>query len=182
MSRRGLSIGLALIAASAFGGLGLTSEAGQAHLLWQATPASSGITDVTVEILGRGPSSIAPGFGLQLIQLTFAPGGSIAMHDHPGDAVFYVASGTIGWTTGSGTPLLSHPVSSAPAQGATPVPPEPLAAGLEVLLQPGDAVFYDQAVTHEVRNAGSTDAVVLYSALRASDQPGIEFTAATPVA
>jgi len=52
--------------------------------------------------------------------------------------------------------------------------------GAEVLLQAGDAEFYDQEVTHDVRNAGSEPAVVLYSALRAVDQPGITFTEGTP--
>src|SRR5215212_749117 len=107
------------------------------------TPAPSGITDVQVETLGRGASTAAPGYGLQLIRLTFAPGGRIAMHSHPGDAVFYVESGTIGWTTGSGAPLLTRAGSGTPVTGS-PMPTELLMAGEEVILQPGDAVFYDQ--------------------------------------
>src|SRR3954470_9744404 len=98
------------------------------------TPAPSGITDVQVETLGRGASTAAPGYGLQLIRLTFAPGGRIAMHSHPGDAVFYVESGTIGWTTGSGTPLLARAGTGTSAAGS-PVPAEPLVAGAEVLLE-----------------------------------------------
>jgi quercetin dioxygenase-like cupin family protein len=148
-------------------------------LAQSATPAASGITDVRVETLGRGASTAAPGYALQLIRLTFAPGGRIAMHSHPGDAVFYVESGTIGWTTGSGTPLLTRAGTGTPMPGS-PVPAEPLTTGAEVLLQPGDAVFYDQEATHDVRNAGSEPAVVLYSALRAADQPGITFTEGTP--
>jgi quercetin dioxygenase-like cupin family protein len=143
------------------------------------TPAPSGITGVKVETLGRGASMAAPGYALQLIQLTFAPGGRIAMHSHPGDAVFYVESGTISWTTGSGTPLLTRAGTGTSVAGS-PVPAEPLTAGAEVLLQTGDAVFYDQEATHDVRNTGSEPAVVLYSALRAADQPGITFTESTP--
>lgn len=143
-----------------------------------ATPSTSGITDVKVETLGRGASSAAPGYALQLIRLTFAPGGRIAMHSHPGDAVFYVESGTIAWTTGSGAPLLTR-AGTGTATGS-PVPAEPLMAGAEVTLRPGDAVFYDQESTHDVRNAGSAPAVVLYSALRAVDQPGITFVEGTP--
>ena len=143
------------------------------------TPAPSGITDVKVETLGRGASSAAPGYALQLVRLTFAPGGRIALHSHPGDAVFYVESGTIGWTTGAGTPLLTRAGAGTPVAGS-PVPAEPILAGSEILLQAGDAVFYDQDATHDVRNAGSEPAVVLYSALRAADQPGIAFITATP--
>ena len=153
--------------------LGARSAPGQTR---QGTPAASGVSNVTVEVLGRGPSSVAPGYGLQLIRLTFAPGGSIALHRHPGDAVFFVESGAIAWTTGDGQPLLTR----AAATAGTPSAPEPLAPGQEVLLEAGDAVFYDGATTHAVRNAAAEPAVVLYAALRAADQPGIEFAAATP--
>jgi quercetin dioxygenase-like cupin family protein len=158
--------------------LGARSVPGQAS---QVTPAASGVSNVTVEVLGRGPSSVAPGYGLQLIRLTFAPGGSIALHRHPGDAVFFVESGAIAWTTGEGQPLLTRAAAARAAAASTPSPPEPLAPGQEVTLEAGDAVFYDGATTHAVRNDGTEPAVVLYAALRAADQPGIEFVA-TPAA
>jgi mannose-6-phosphate isomerase-like protein (cupin superfamily) len=75
--------------------------------------------------------------------------------------------------------LLTQAGTGTPITGS-PGPAEPRLAGAEVLLQPGDAVFYDQEATHDVRNAGNEPAVVLYSALRAADQPGITFLAATP--
>ena len=157
--------------------LGARSAPGQAR---QGTPASNGVSNVTAEVLGRGPSSVAPGYGLQLIRLSFAPGGSIALHRHPGDAVFFVESGEIAWTTGEGQPLLTRAAVRAAAAAGTPSAPEALAPGQEVLLEAGDAVFYDGATTHAVRNPGTEPAVVLYSALRAAYQPGIEFVAATP--
>jgi quercetin dioxygenase-like cupin family protein len=141
----------------------------------QATPAPAGITDVKVETLGRGPSSAAPGYALLLSRLTFAPGGSIALHTHPGDAVFYVASGTIAWTTGEGTPLLTRAAAAVAIAAGTPTPPEELSANQEVMLEPGDSVFYDGQTSHAVRNDGAEEAVVLYSGLRAADQPGITF-------
>jgi hypothetical protein len=49
-----------------------------------------------------------------------------------------------------------------------------------VVLEPGDSVFYDGQTSHAVRNDGAEEAVVLYSALRAADQPGITFLEATP--
>lgn len=145
----------------------------------QTTPVTSGITDVTVETLGRGTSSAAPGYTLLLSRLTFSPGGSIALHTHPGDAVFAVASGRIMWTTGDGTPLLTRADAAAAIAAGTPTPPQPLAAGQEVALETGDAVFYDGQTSHSVRNDGTEDATVLYSGLRASDQPGITFLAET---
>lgn len=146
----------------------------------QATPAGTGITNVTVETLGRGSSTVAPGYTLLLSRLTFAPGGQIALHTHPGDAVFSVASGRIEWTTGVGTPLLTRAEAAAAIAAGTPTPPEMLTADQVVLLEPGDAVFYDGQTSHTVRNAGDEEAVVLYSGLRAVDQPGITFLEATP--
>jgi quercetin dioxygenase-like cupin family protein len=144
----------------------------------ETTPAGAGIANVKVALLGSGMSAGAPGYVLLLSRLTFAPGGSIALHTHPGDAVFFVESGRITWTTGAGTPLLTR-AGAATATG-TPTAPEALAVGEEVVLEPGDAVFYDGQTSHAVRNDGAEDAVVLYSGLRAADQPGISFLEATP--
>jgi quercetin dioxygenase-like cupin family protein len=146
----------------------------------QATPTPTGITGVKTETLGRGQSTAAPGYTLLLFRLTFAPGGRIDLHRHPGDAVFFVDSGSITWTTGEGTPLLTRAAAAAAIAAGTPTPPEQLAAGQEVVLEPGDAVFYDGQTSHAVRNDGAEEAVVLYSGLRASDQPGITFLEATP--
>jgi quercetin dioxygenase-like cupin family protein len=157
---------------------GLIASSGS-EVAGQGTPAA-GISDVKVEVLGRGPSSAAPGYTLLLSRLTFAPGGSIALHTHPGDAVFYVESGRITWTTGEGVPLLTRADAAAAIAAGTPTPPETLTPGQEVVLEPGDAVFYDAHTSHSVRNDGTEEAVVLYSALRATDQPGITFAQATP--
>jgi quercetin dioxygenase-like cupin family protein len=135
-----------------------------------------GIKDVKVERLGQGKSSAAPGYNLGLSRLTFAPGGSIAMHSHPGDAVFYVESGTITWITGQGAPILTR----AGAGNGTPAPTETLAVGQSVTLNAGDSVFYDAQASHEVRNDGTTEAVVLYSSLRSDALPGIQFVPASP--
>jgi quercetin dioxygenase-like cupin family protein len=153
---------------------------GQQGMAQQATPTATGITNVKVETLGNGPSSAAPGYTLLLSRLTFAPGGSIALHTHPGDAVFYVASGHITWVTGEGTPLLTRATARAAITAGTPTPPETLSPGQEVDLAPGDAVFYDGNTSHSVRNDGAEEAVVLYSALRAADEAGITFLEATP--
>jgi quercetin dioxygenase-like cupin family protein len=175
LSTAGLSRRAALRRAGLIGaGLGLGGLLGRASAQ-EATPAASGITDVKVETLGFGPSSVAPGNTLLLIRLTFAPGGSIALHTHPGDAVFAVQSGRITWTTGEGTPLLTRAAAAAAIAAGTPTPPESLVAGEEVVLEPGDAVFYDRQTSHAVRNDGTEEAIVLYSALRAADQPGISF-------
>lgn len=140
----------------------------------QVTTAA-GIKDVKVESLGHGPSAAAPGQTLILSRLTFAPGGMIDMHTHPGDAVFYVESGQITWVTGMGAPLFTSAAAAAANAAGTPTPPETLTPGQETVLEAGDSVFYTGHDSHEVRNDGTADAVVLYSALRASDEPGITF-------
>jgi quercetin dioxygenase-like cupin family protein len=175
--RRHVVLGLTVVLV--VGALLGTSRA-QGHVQQTTPPAASGITGVKVETLGRGPSRAAPGNTLLLFRMTFAPGGKIALHRHPGDGVFYVDSGRITWTTGEGTPLLTRAAAAAAIAAGTPTPPEPLAAGQEVVLEPGDAVFYDGQTSHEVRNDGAEEAVVLYAGLRAADQPGITFLEVTP--
>jgi quercetin dioxygenase-like cupin family protein len=162
--------------------LALSAAVNAPSVALQTTPSAMGITDVKVETLGRGPSQAAPGYTLLLSRLTFAPGGSIAMHTHPGDAVFYVESGKIRWVTGEGAPLLTRAAAAQAIAAGTPTPPEVLSAGEEVILEPGDAVFYDGQTSHEVSNPGAEDAIVLYSGLRAADQPGITYIEATPAA
>lgn len=138
--------------------------------------AASGIKDVKVESLGHGPSAAASGYTLILSRLTFAPGGIIEMHTHPGDAVFYVESGQITWVTGMGAPLFTSAAAAAANAAGTPTPPETLTPGQEIVLEAGDSVFYTGQDSHSVRNDGTVDAVVLYSALRDASQPGITFT------
>jgi quercetin dioxygenase-like cupin family protein len=150
----------------------------------QSTPAPGG-TGVTTEVLGRFPSELAPGQALALLRITFAPGGSVAPHTHPGETIYHLASGTLQFRLHEGEAQLVRGVDGAPA-AATPVATEAIPVGEEITLQAGDTIFYDAAVLQSERNDGSEDAVVLVSNLRGVDEPARqlheETAAGTPAA
>ena len=160
---------------------GLTSI-GEAQ---QGTHAAGGGTGVTTEVLGRFPSELAPGQALALLRITFAPGGSVAPHTHPGETVFHLAAGTLRFTLHEGEAQLVRAVDGAPA-AATPTAGEAIAVGDEITLNAGDTIYYDAAVLQSERNDGTEDAVVLVSNLRGVDEPARQFhdamAASTPAA
>jgi quercetin dioxygenase-like cupin family protein len=162
-------------------GSGLTSI-GQAQ---QNTPAAGGGTGVTTEVLGRFPSELASGQALALLRITFAPGGSVAPHTHPGETVFHLASGTLQFTLHEGDAQLDRAVDGAPA-ASTPTAGEAMTVGEEITLNAGDTIYYDAAVVQSERNDGDEDAVVLASNLRGVDEPARQFhedmAASTPAA
>ncbi len=151
----------------------------------QSTPAASGGTGVTTEVLGRFPSELAPGQALALLRITFAPGGSVAPHTHPGETVFHLASGTLQFTLLEGEAQLVRAVDGSPA-AATPTAGEAIPIGDEVTLSAGDTIYYDAAVLQSERNDGTEDAVVLVSNMRGVDEPARQFhedmAASTPAA
>jgi quercetin dioxygenase-like cupin family protein len=140
----------------------------------QGTPAASGGTGVTTEVLGRFPSELAPGQALALLRITFAPGGSVAPHTHPGETVFHLASGTLQFTLHEGAAQLVRAVDGVPA-AATPTAGEAISVGEEITLSAGDTIYYDAAVVQSERNDGGEDAVVLVSNLRGVDEPARQF-------
>src|SRR5918998_3158399 len=160
---------------------GLTSI-GQAQ---QSTPVAGGASGVTTEVLGRVPSDLASGQALALLRITFAPGGSVAPHTHPGETVFHLAAGTLQFTLHEGEAQLVRAVNGAPA-AATPTAGEAIAVGEEITLNAGDTIYYDAAVLQSERNDGDEDAVVIVANLRGVDEPARQFhdgmAASTPVA
>jgi hypothetical protein len=128
------------------------------------TTIASQQTNVTVDVLGRGPSSIAPAHGFQLLRLTIPPGGRIASPAQPGDTVFSVESGTLRWTTEAGTPLLIRGERGG-NDVATTARSEALKVGAMLTLQPGNAVFVDQRVQFAAGNGGDSDAIMLCARL-----------------
>jgi mannose-6-phosphate isomerase-like protein (cupin superfamily) len=48
---------------------------------------------------------------------------------------------------------------------------DPIPAGVETIMRPGDAVFYDAETAHTARNPADTPVVVLAVTLLATDQP-----------
>jgi mannose-6-phosphate isomerase-like protein (cupin superfamily) len=160
---------------------GLTSI-GQAQ---QSTPATGAGTGVTTEVLGRFPSELAPGQALALLRITFAPGGSVAPHTHPGETVFHLAAGTLQFTLHEGEAQLVRAVDGVPS-ASTPTAAEAISVGEELTLSAGDTIYYDAAVLQSERNDGAEDAVVIVSNLRGVDEPARQFhddmAASTPVA
>jgi mannose-6-phosphate isomerase-like protein (cupin superfamily) len=161
--------------------VGLTSI-GQAQ---QSTPAASGGTGVTSEVLGRFPSELAPGQALALLRITVAPGGSVAPHTHPGETIYHLASGTLQFTLLEGEAQLVRAVDGTPA-AATPTAGEAIPVGEEITLNAGDTVYYEAAALQSERNDGTEDAVVLLANLRGVDEPARQFhdamAASTPAA
>ncbi len=91
-----------------------------------------------------------------MARFTFEPGAEIFPHGHPGTTTLGVDSGSLGWTLLEGT---AHVVRGA-GTGGTEV--EDLTeSGTEVVLEPGDAIYYEDDVVHTARGAGDEPAVVM---------------------
>lgn len=110
---------------------------------------------VTAEVFAAVPSDRAPDQTVYLARFVFQPGSEIFPHNHPGTAVLTVESGTWGWTLLEGT---AHVVRGA-AAGNTEVEDitEP---GTEVMLEVGDAIYYEDDVVHTARGAGDDETVL----------------------
>lgn len=131
----------------------------------QATPTAAP-GGATRKELGHGASAVAPGRDLILQERTFAPGGDSGAHPAPGPVVLSVASGEVTFTVVSGAALLTR---------AGTTTQQTLAVGSKTDLYPGDSLFYDQGVVHELRNEGTEPAVTIEARLNPSATP-----AATP--
>lgn len=145
----------------------------------QGTPAPGAGPGVTTEVLGRMETAQAPGQALHLLRVTFAPGGEVAAHVHPGATVYHLAAGTLQFTLLEGEARLVRAANGTPA-AATPTAAEPVPVGQELALTAGDTVYYDGAAAQAERNDGDAPAVVLVSNLRGADEPAREFVEATP--
>jgi quercetin dioxygenase-like cupin family protein len=134
---------------------------------------------VTAEVFVGAPSARAPGQTLYVARFTFQPGSEIYPHMHPGTVLLAVESGTFGWTLLQGT---AHVVRGA-AAGATGPAEDLTAPGTEVILNPGDAIYYEDDVVHTARGAGDVPTVILGSLLLEAGKPLImPMEMATPVA
>ena len=157
-------------------GLGLALSAGAFGVHAQdATPSAGPIKGnqlapgVVAEVFAAAPSVRAPGQTVYLARFTFQPGAEIFPHSHPGTTILGVASGTFGWTLVEGT---AHVVRGA-ASGA-PQPAEDVTEpGTEVILEPGDAIFYEDDVVHTARGAGDQPAIVHATQVLTEGEPRI---------
>ena len=157
LSRRAALAGLGA------GGLGLALAARAFGAAAQEATPPAGIAamelapGVTAEVFAGVPSDRAPDQTLYLARFVFQPGAEIFPHNHPGTTLLGVASGAFGWTLVAGT---AHVLRGA-AAGATGPAEDLTEAGADVVLQPGDAIHYEEDVVHTARGAGSEPAVVL---------------------
>ncbi len=137
----------------------------------EATPGPITVTELapgfTVEVFAGAPSDRAPGQTVYLARFVIQPGAEIYPHSHPGTVVLGVASGSLGWTLLEGT---AHVVRGA-AAGATGPTEDLTEPGTEVILEPGDAIFYEDDIVHTARGAGDEETVVLGTLVLASGEP-----------
>jgi quercetin dioxygenase-like cupin family protein len=121
---------------------------------------------VTAEVFAAAPSDRAPDQTVYLARFVFENGSEIFPHSHPGTTVLGVESGTFGWTLLEGT---AHVVRGA-AAGNTAV--EDIdAPGTEIILEVGDAIYYEDDVVHTASGAGDEPAVVLGTLVLTTGEP-----------
>jgi quercetin dioxygenase-like cupin family protein len=128
---------------------------------------------VSFDLLGGGEPAAAPGQSLAFVRMTIEPGGFISAHGHPGAQIWFVEAGAFSTTVSEGT-LWVMRVNDEGTLG----PAEPLTAGDEATLSPGDSAFFDADVVHTVHHANGDSVVVLISALLETGQEPIIFHAA----
>jgi quercetin dioxygenase-like cupin family protein len=135
---------------------------------------------VTIEIFASAPSAQAPGQFVYVSRATFQPGAVASPHSHPGTTVIGVESGAWVWTLLAGT---AHVIRGAGAGGSEV---EDVAEpGTEVLLQRGDAIFYEEDVVHTARGASDEPAVLYGVFVLPSGEPlmvPVEMDTGTPAA
>ena len=146
-----------------------------------ASPTPAYAAGVTAEILGRIEPPGAPGFGLQLVRITFTPGAAVAAHRHSGGTVTTTLSGSHAFTVLDGNARLIRAGTATPA--ADMEAGEPMELGREYTIDVGDVMIFDETVVHSAHNPNNEPAVLMEAQLRAGDRPLTEFVPelATPV-
>ena len=122
---------------------------------------------VAAEVYMGAPSDRATGQTVYLARFVFEPGSEIFPHRHPGTTVLGVQSGSFAWTLVQGT---AHVLRGA-AAGATGPIEDITEPGVEVILESGDAIYYEDDVVHTARGAGDEPAVVLGTLVLTSGKP-----------
>ena len=164
---RKISLSLAVIGLLMFGVVMAPKLAAQGAT---ATPAIA-VTDlapgVTAEVLGGVPSDRAQGQTVYTARFVFEPGAEIFPHSHPGTTSLTVYSGTFGWTLIEGTAY----VIRGAASGATEISETLTEPNTEVILNPGDNIYYEDDVVHTARGAGDEPTIVYGSLVLTAGEP-----------
>lgn len=105
-----------------------------------ATPGAVGITGIP---LGGLDPAAAPGYRLEVIELTWEPGAYATRHSHPTALITCVQEGALGFVLEHGSVTLTRG-GTADAPGS----PEPLELDTEVVLEPRDCIVFDEFASH----------------------------------
>ncbi|MGH2614998.1 MAG: hypothetical protein ACRDJC_07150 [Thermomicrobiales bacterium] len=125
-------------------------------------------TDMSVQVLGNATPASAEDQALVLVRAFFGPGGGIGPHTHPGTLVVAVESGQFGVTLEEEG--MQMDVMRASDDAATPAVTEPLTAGEETVLNPGDW-FVETGMVHSARTVGDEPVAVVFTGLVEAGQP-----------
>lgn len=125
-----------------------------------------GAPGVWAEVFSGVPSVRAPGQTVYLARFTFFPDSEIFSHSHPGSTSLSVEGGTFGWTLVAGT---TYVIRGAKA-GGTDVE-EISESGTEVILEPGDAIYYEDDVAHTAHCVGDEAAIVNAALILTTGEP-----------
>ena len=131
-----------------------------------ATPGAFGTSAVP---LGAIDPVAAPGYRLQVVELTWEPGAYTTRHFHPTALITCVQEGELGFVLQQGAATLTRG-GTADAPGE----PEPVARATEVILQPRDCIAFDEFTAHMEHtgwNAGDGPLVLWEARLLDPDQP-----------
>lgn len=162
----------ALVSTGMLGAGALLARAMPPVLAQDATPTVEGggeiegAPGVWAEVFSAIPTDRAAEQTLYLARFTFFPGGEIFAHGHPGTTSLSVESGTFGWTLVEGAASVIRGAKT----GGTEVE-DVVEAGVELTLEPGDAIYYEDDVVHTARCAGSETTVVNAAMLLTAGEP-----------
>jgi quercetin dioxygenase-like cupin family protein len=132
---------------------------------------------VSITPVGQALPDGASGQALAVLRAEFAPGGSLATHTHPGTLIVSVESGVFGFTMAEeemGSESHNAMQIMRAATNSTPAAAEPVQAGTEYALNPGDWVVEPAGMVHSARGMANGPTVVLVTGLVAPDQPFIQ--------
>jgi quercetin dioxygenase-like cupin family protein len=119
----------------------------------------------------------ADGQALAALRVEFASDGSLDSHTHPGTLIVSVEAGAFGFTmTERETDMGSHDAMQImrAGPGTDPVVGEPVQAGTEYVLTPGDWLVEPAGMVHSARSATDEPTVVLVTGLVDPAQPFIQ--------
>lgn len=126
---------------------------------------TSCIADVKGEVLGSTPSG-TEGYALVSARVTFAPGGTLGAHIHPGTLVATVVEGSLGFTLISDGQMDVYRAPATDGSRATDL----ALPGEEVQLEVGDG-FVETGMVHSARNLSDGPTVVMISGLIEAGKP-----------